>query len=90
MESLTHSTVHPFQPNGSASPYDRHEYTLAERLNFLDLAPEILEDIFIIIGITDTPTLAACAATCQLFREILYKVSLLRNPFERATTLAVT
>jgi hypothetical protein len=49
-----------------------------------------LEDIFIIIGITDTPTLAACAATCRLFREILYKVSRLRNSFERATTLAVT
>ncbi|KAJ9106161.1 hypothetical protein QFC21_001304 [Naganishia friedmannii] len=73
MESPTHATADPFQPIDSASPSDRRQETSAERLSFLDLAPEILEDIFIIIGITDTPTLAACAATCQLFREILYK-----------------
>lgn len=76
MASPTHATVKSSQPSRSASPYNRNEDSSSERLNFLDLAPEILEDIFIIIGITDTPTLAACAATCQLFREILYKVSL--------------
>ena len=45
-----------------------------ERLNLQDLAPELLEHVFIFAGIADASGLAACAATCCLFRNIIYQV----------------
>lgn len=44
--------------------------------NLQDLAPEILEHIFIYVGISDASGVAQCAATCRLFREIIYEVSM--------------
>ncbi|KAJ9109925.1 hypothetical protein QFC19_001906 [Naganishia cerealis] len=61
------------QPSHSPAPADSPDSPSKDRLNLLDLAPEILENIFIILGIADTPALAACAATCQLFRQIIYQ-----------------
>jgi hypothetical protein len=47
----------------------------SETLNLQDFAPEILENILTFAGIADVAGVAACAATCQLFREIVYEVS---------------
>lgn len=51
----------------------------SESLNLQDFAPEILENILTFTGIADVAGVAACAATCQLFREIIYEVSLRRK-----------
>lgn len=58
---------------------DSHHSSACERLNLQDLAPEILEHIFVFTGISDASGVAHCAASCKLFREIIYKVSI-TNP----------
>ena len=45
-----------------------------EHLNLQDFAPEILENIFTLVGTADASSVAACAATCRLFQEIIYQV----------------
>lgn len=60
----------------SASPMaNSREASAFERFNLQDLAPEILEHIFVYTGISDVSGVAHCAASCRLFRDIIYKVS---------------
>lgn len=60
----------------SVSPMaNSREGSAFERLNLQDLAPEILEHIFVYAGISDASGVAHFAASCRLFRDIIYKAS---------------